>query len=429
MFINVLDAHESLEGHGVSTMVSADVAQVILCLRDLGLGMKKISREIKVSRNTVRRYSRSGGWEPYKRTTRGGQLSGLESWLEAEFIKHHGNCDVLRQELKRQHGLDVHIRTIQRAVKPLRTRMVASALATVRFETPPGEQLQIDFGTKTIMIGDAPQKVCLFVATLGYSRRCYVRAFDGERQGSWFAGIEGALQHFGGMPRHLLIDNPTSMVHRHNRVTGDFRLNATFEEFLRYWTLSVIACQSSRARTKGKDERNVGYVKSNCIAGHTFSSWNALEEHIAWWMREVSDVHRHSTTNERPIDLYDRTERASLRTLPERPPFHTERHLVRVVHQDAHVGVDQNRYSVPWMHIGEQVQIIVSQDSVSISSGGNEIALHQRASGHRVTTSNPQHLDGILRRASRPVIQLPTGLVTPIYRSPKEYDIFSGGSW
>jgi hypothetical protein len=56
----------------------------------------------------------------------------------------------------------------------------------------------------------------------------------------------------------------------------------------------------------------------------------------------------------------------------KRPPFHTERHWVRVVHQDAHVGVDQNRYSVPWMHIGEQVQIIVSQDSVSISSGGNE---------------------------------------------------------
>ena len=62
--------------------------------------------------------------------------------------------------------------------------MVASALATVRFESQPGEQLQIDFGTKTIMIGDAPRKVLLLVATLGYPRRCYVRAFDGERQGS-----------------------------------------------------------------------------------------------------------------------------------------------------------------------------------------------------------------------------------------------------
>ncbi len=86
MFINVLDAHESLEDHGVSTMVSAYIAQEILCLRDLGHGLKIISREVKVSRSTVRRYSRSGGWDLYKRATRGVQLSGLESWLEAEFV-------------------------------------------------------------------------------------------------------------------------------------------------------------------------------------------------------------------------------------------------------------------------------------------------------------------------------------------------------
>ena len=63
--------------------------------------------------------------------------------------------------------------------------------------------------------------------------------------------------------------------------------------------------------------------------------------------------------------------------------------------------------------------------------GGGRKPFKQKGTGRarRVTTSNPQHLDGILRRASRPVIQLPNGLVTPIYRSPKEYDIFSGGSW
>ena len=97
-------------------MVSASLAQVVLCLRDQGLGLKQISRELKVSRNTVRRFSRLGHWEPYKRTKRSGQLSDLGPWLEAEFVKHHGNCDVLRQELKRQHGMDVNIRTIQRTV-------------------------------------------------------------------------------------------------------------------------------------------------------------------------------------------------------------------------------------------------------------------------------------------------------------------------
>jgi hypothetical protein len=113
-----------------------------------------------------------------------------------------------------------------------------------------------------------------------------------------------------------LFDSPTSMVYRHNRVTGDFRLNPNFEEFWHYWTLSVIACHPSMARTMCKDEGNVGYVKSNCIAGHTLSTWSALEEHIAWWMREVFDVHHQLTTNERRIDLYDRTERSTLFTLP-----------------------------------------------------------------------------------------------------------------
>jgi transposase len=94
------------------------------------------------------------------------------------------------------------------------------------------------------------------------------------------------------------------MVHTHNIQTGDFRLNLRFQQFLLYWSLTAVACRPVRPRTKGKDEHNVQYVKSNCLPGHTFSSWDALKEHISWSMREVSDVHRHSTMNERPIDLF-----------------------------------------------------------------------------------------------------------------------------
>jgi transposase len=69
----------------------------------------------------------------------------------------------------------------------------------MRFETPPGKQLQIDFGERRAMIGDENVKVYLFVATLGYSRRLYVRPFLNERQKSWFAGMEGAFRHVGGV--------------------------------------------------------------------------------------------------------------------------------------------------------------------------------------------------------------------------------------
>ena len=68
------------------------------------------------------------------------------------------------------------LRTLQRALAPHRQARRAAELATVRFETPPGYQLQIDFGEKWIEIGGARTKVYVFVAVLGYSRRIFVRA-------------------------------------------------------------------------------------------------------------------------------------------------------------------------------------------------------------------------------------------------------------
>jgi transposase len=73
----------------------------------------------------------------------------------------------------------------------------------IRCETPPGKQLRIDFGERRVSIGGENVKVYLFVATLGYSRRLYVRPFRNERQESWFAGVEGAFRHFGGVTEEV----------------------------------------------------------------------------------------------------------------------------------------------------------------------------------------------------------------------------------
>jgi transposase len=106
---------------------------------------------------------------------------------------------LVRQELLAERGLKLSLRTVEREVAPLRRQLEAEARATVRFGTPPGKQLQIDFGERRVPIGGESVKVYLFVATLGYSRRVYVRAFRNERQDSWFSGLEGAFRHFGGV--------------------------------------------------------------------------------------------------------------------------------------------------------------------------------------------------------------------------------------
>lgn len=116
-------------------------------------------------------------------------------------------------------------------------------------------------------IGGENVKVYLFVATLGYSRRLYVQPFRNERQESWFAGVEGAFRHFGGVTEEVLLDNDRGLVARHDRATRSVEFNARVYAFARHWGFPPRACAPYRARTKRKDERRIGYVKKNAIAG------------------------------------------------------------------------------------------------------------------------------------------------------------------
>ena len=95
----------------------------------------------------------------------------------------------------------------------------------MRFETPPGRQLQIDFGETRVAIGGESVRVYLFVATLGHSRRPYVQAFRHERQSAWLDGIEAAFRHFGGVPEEMLLDNARALVTLHDAATREVIFN------------------------------------------------------------------------------------------------------------------------------------------------------------------------------------------------------------
>ncbi len=134
---------------------------------------------------------------------------------------------MVRQDLLREQSVDVSMRTVERAVAPFRRLLTAEAKATVRFETPPGRQLQIDFGQLRVPIADERVRVSVR-GDVGYSRRCHVAAFRHERQSSWFHGPEGAFGHFGGVPREVLVDNPRSLVVSHDATTRAVEFNDRF---------------------------------------------------------------------------------------------------------------------------------------------------------------------------------------------------------
>jgi transposase len=388
---------------GAEPMQDPEAVAAMLRLSALGWGSKRIARELGCNRATVKRYLTLGGWAPYAPRPRRGRLVGLEGWLQERFVQHRGNADVVRQELEHEHGIVVSLRTVERAVQGHRRELRALARATVRFETPPGKQLQVDFGETGVPIGDERVRVFLFVATLGYSRRPYVAAFLHERQASWFAGLEGAFTHFGGVPEEVLLDNPRALVTRHDVRTRTVTFNERFLAFARHWGFRPRACAPYRARTKGKDESGVGYVKHNAIAGRAFASWAALEAHLARWLREVADQRIHGTTEQRPIERFLRDEAAALQPLNERPSFIAVRELSRRVQSDACVEVDTNAYSVPWRLIGEAVRVEVTGDHVRVFHGATVIAAHPYTVGRRQRIVDPAHLAGIVGSRSRAV--------------------------
>jgi hypothetical protein len=161
-----------------------------------------------------------------------------------------GNTVVIQQELATR-GIQIDLRTLQRAVATLRQEERARALGTVRFETPPGQQIQIDFGEKVVQIADQPVKIYLMTAVLGHSRRLYCRAFLAQRQDDWLEGLEGAFQHFGGLTEQVLCDNASPLVTSHDRQSGQVVWNPGFETFCRDRGLTAKGGERGHSRFLG----------------------------------------------------------------------------------------------------------------------------------------------------------------------------------
>ena len=268
--------------------------------------------------------------------------------------------------------------------------MKASRLATPRFETKPGEQLQIDFGEKVVSIEGHDQDVHLLVATLGYSRRLFAKAYPQETQREWFDGTEAAFAHFGGVPTTVLMDNPKALVTTPRQDGRPAVFNDRLNAFAKYWGFKPRACRTYRARTKGKVERSVGYVKHNALAGRSFASWGELDRHLAMWVATIADHRTLSDKGDTPLTRFH-AEREQLQALDGKPPFGSPRELERTVTAEAAIVLDTNVYSVPWQLIGAKVQVMTTTATVNIYHRAQLVAEHPRCEGRHQRRMNKAH--------------------------------------
>lgn len=378
-------------------VVDADAVRAMALLRDQGWGFKRIAQELGVARNTVRHYLRDGAAVGVQTCPAARVLDDKAMARAVELFEGaaRGNAVVVRQML-REEGVEVALRTVQRAVGETRRAQHAAQVATVRFETPPGRQMQIDFGQMMVSIAGQLVRVYFLAAVLSYSRRLFVKAFLAERHDDWREGVAAAFARFGGVPQEVLGDNAAALVVKHDRASQTLEFHPAWQAFCHDWGVVPKACAPYRARTKGKTESGVKYVKRNAIAGRAFDSFADLENHLARWM-DQADARVHGTTHAEPRVRFAREEAAALRPLPVRPLPVRERRLKRRVSNDAFVDVDTVRYSVPHGLIRLQVEVLVDVEAVHIYRDGQRVATHTRCRGPHAKVTEPSHRAGLLR--------------------------------
>jgi hypothetical protein len=223
-----------------------------------------------------------------------------------------------------------------------------------------------------------------------------VRAFLRERHDDWREGLAGAFLHFGGVTQTVLVDNARALILGRDTESGVVHVHPAFSAFCADWGVAPRACRPYRARTKGKTESGVGYVKRNAIAGRGFESFVALEAHLAAWMI-AADARIHGTTHERPFDRFEREERQALRALPARPLPVRQQRLSRRVPTDAFVDVETVRYSVPHGLVRRTVEVLLGDDEVVIFDGTEVVARHRRVREPFTRVVESGHFAGLMR--------------------------------
>lgn len=185
----------------------------------------------------------------------------------------------------------------------------------VRFETPPGQQAQVDFAEFHLPWG----KRYALLVVLGYSRLLWLQFYSRQTMGVLISGLEQAFGFFGGVPCELLFDQMKSVIIDDARASGGRLLeNAEFARFAAHCGFRIRACRPYRAKTKGKVERPIGYVRQSFFYARHFLNDADLNAQALCWMGQTANVRIHRTTGEVPRARFDRDERVLLRPLPAR---------------------------------------------------------------------------------------------------------------
>jgi transposase len=285
---------------------------VIKALDQRGVYLKDIAAELGVHPRTVSRALKRHAAPHRDRKREPGKLDAHKAKIDQLLSTGVWNAKVILREIQ-VDGYEGGYTILREYLAP--KRVLRPGRATVRFETPPGQQLQTDWGAIEVELAGQLSEVDFIVNTLGYSRRFHFWCTESQDAEHTYEGLIRSFEYFGGVTEEVLLDNQKCAVLVPSN-QGQPRFQERFLDFADHYGFTPHACRPYRARTKGKDERMVEYLKGNFFVRYrAFEGWAHLNQLAEHWLGEEADQRMHGTVKEVVAERFAR-ERPSLRPLP-----------------------------------------------------------------------------------------------------------------
>lgn len=363
-----------------------------------GWSIRALSRHFAIGRNTVRRIlrqnqkARDQGHDVLSEIKALRRASKLDPFLPLtkQLLKQYPDITGVRlyEELKAA-GFQGGSTIVTDRLRQLRPR--AKREPIVSFETPPGQQGQMDWSPYTIGFSrSGKQKVLCYSYLLGFSRRQYIDFTLDRKFFTLIRRHQDTFAYFGGVPKTCLYDGEKTVILRWE--AGKPVFNPAFVAFITHYHCRPIACRPGRAQTKGKVEQPFKFIESNLFNARKFDDFEHLRQTAAWWLANRSDTHIHDTTGQPPIKLFLEQEKAALLPLPAHA-YDSSEVVLRVCRPDGYLEHDTNLYSVPYEYVADILTLKATEKEIFIYSPQLvQIACHERKPfGTGATVEDPDH--------------------------------------
>jgi transposase len=359
-------------------------------MKKRGMNITQIADELGRDRKTIRKWLQKSELVPCQRQIpRPGKLEPFKDYIRQRMQEGCLNANVIFDEI-RAKGYTGRKTILPSFMQPLRPTVIQKA--TVRFETPPGYQAQVDWGRSQVDWNGNRKRLYAFVMVLGYSRMMYVEFTEDEKLETLIGCHLRAFEYFGGRPEVLLYDNMKTIVTGFDE-RGNAVWNERFSRFAAHHGFVLRNCRPYRARTKGKVENGIRYVRQNFWPRiREFTGLDDLNQQVRHWLDTVANIRVHGTTHEVP---YVRLSAEKLKPINRTPFAEVDRHA-RKVSTDGMVSYGNNRYSVPFLWVGQTVHIQDQKNGrIRIFSGDQLIAEHPKSHGKQQCVINKKHFEGL----------------------------------